>query len=88
MTREEVKEKLSESYLRDKWKSMVSRIGDQEIRAVVERDVSNTISIIAQHAKLSLDEQGRFLQEIDRFKEYLGDQAQRFAAPIQLEKLL
>jgi hypothetical protein len=67
---------------------MASRIEDQEIRAVVERDVSRTISMIARHAKLSLDEQGRFLQEIDGFKAYLGDQAQRFAAQIQLEKLL
>lgn len=88
MTREEVKEKLSETYLRDKGKSVSSGIQDQEIRAVLDRDVSSTIHFLSQYAKLSPNEHGRLLQELDRFKEYLGDQAQRFAAQIQLEKLL
>lgn len=88
MTRQEVNEKLSETYLRDRGKEVGSEIEDREMRALVDRDVSSTINLIHQFWKRPPDEQGHFLQEIDRFKEYLGDQAQRFAAQIQLEKLL
>lgn len=88
MTREKIKEKLSETYLQEKGKEVGLEIGDREMRAVVKRDVSITIDHIHQFGKRSRDEQERFLRDIEKFKEYLGNQAQRFAEQIQLEKLL